>query len=154
MELKIELSMLICVFGGFLLFLGVLQPWVDVSSLVYTSYSGWDIMLGNSDLTFIDGFERYAPVMCTINAFAIFMIDSYLVAYKKNEYRHIMSIAIIIFAVASIIMTLFFYGNIPTDKISIGALDFLSYSAGIGLWLSLAGGAVAALGGAYSLKTL
>lgn len=153
MELKIDISMLICIVGGILLLLGVLQPWVDVSSIVNSSYSGWDILMNGSDLPFADGFEKYAPLVCIIGALAMFVIGIYLTVYKKSDYKNIMSIVIVVLGVVSVVMVLCFYGSIPTDDISVGAMTFLGYSAGIGLWLSLAGGVVSALGGAYSLKS-
>lgn len=140
--------------GSILMIVGVFLTWAEVSAHVFgaeilnETFSGMDVyngvdVLGDSVVMFD---YNYAPIVALV-AGVIALITTILPIFynKKPAVSKALGIISLILAVVSIVITFLFYGQM--DSVAVGGLMDASVSAGIGVWLAVAGAVILAIGG-------
>lgn len=138
---------LIGLIGSVLMIVGVFLSWVDVqigSGIIsYSeSYSGWT--------TYSDGIGDYSyAALVTLIAGILALITTIIPivpnVFKSDKVNKLLGVLSLILAVVAVVLIVLYNGQM--ESISIAGITIASASAGIGLWIALAGSVVLAVGG-------
>ncbi len=148
-DTKVNWMGLIGLIGTILMIVCVFLSWVDIEVGVLgytntTSFSGWDVF-SNADL---NADYAYAPVV-TLVAGILALITTIIPIlpnlFKSDKVNKLLGALSLILAIVAVILIVLFTGQM--DSIGYEGVLSAGASAGIGLWLSLVGAVILAVGG-------
>ncbi|MDO5861508.1 MAG: hypothetical protein Q4Q58_01725 [Thermoplasmata archaeon] len=131
--------------GAILLIVGVFLTWAEASFdiVIYSaseSYTGWDIYSEGMDAEY-----NYAPLVALIAGVVAIITTIIPIVLKNATANRLLGVITLILAVVAIVLMVLFYGQMETLEIS--GYTVASVTAGYGLWVSIAGAVILALGG-------
>lgn len=148
---KANILGLIGLLGAIMMIVGVFLSWADSSIVIMDkviweeSYSGWDIY---SEDEFSDFAYNYVPLVALIAGVVAILTTIIPAVLHMDNIGKILGLVSLILAIVTIVLVVVYNGDIGAYNIDIP--DFSSSagtSTGMGAWISLAGGALLAIGG-------
>ena len=145
---KANILGLVGLLGAILMIVGVFLSWIDISTVIASfseteSYSGWTVV---TDEEFSELAYNYAPIVALVAGVTAILTTILPTVLHMENIGRILGIVSLILAIVTIVLIVVYNGEV-------GSFDFtfigvgVKASTGIGAWISLAGGAILAIGG-------
>lgn len=146
--------------GSILMIVGVFLTWatMQLSILgfgVEASFSGLDVFNGTGSVTLLGQTEvlddvefeyAYAPIVCLVAGIIALITTIVPIVYNKNPtVNRVLGAVSLILAIVAIILAVMF--TTQMDSASVEDFVAASLSAGAGVWVSIVGGVILAIGG-------